>query len=99
MTISESAQFTKDALKLIGEESLFELKVSLVHNPKAGDVIPGQNGLRKIRWAASGHGKRGGARVIYFYIINKQINLLSIYSKNKKSDLTQAEYKNLRDQI
>jgi len=32
-----------------------------------GQGDPGSGGLRKVRWAAKGHGKRGGARVIYFW--------------------------------
>jgi hypothetical protein len=39
-----------------------------MEQPDAGDIIPGSGGCRKLRWAAKGHGKRGGARVIYYWI-------------------------------
>lgn len=44
-----------------------------------------------------GKGKRGGARIIYSYIvIAARIYLLRCYSKNVKSDLTPDEKKELR---
>ena len=48
------------------DEELRALQRFLLATPNAGDVIRGTHGLRKLRWAASGRGKRGGARVIYF---------------------------------
>jgi hypothetical protein len=100
VTIIETPAFTKAALELIGEESLFELKLALVADPEFGVLIPGQKGLRKARWAAKGKGKRGGSRVIYFYVVEPAgIQLLAIYSKNKKSDLSKGEYDQLQDDL
>jgi mRNA-degrading endonuclease RelE of RelBE toxin-antitoxin system len=100
VTIIETPAFTKAALELIGEESLFELKLALVADPEFGVLIPGQKGLRKVRWAAKGKGKRGGSRVIYFYVVEPAgIQLLAIYSKNKKSDLSKGEYDQLQDDL
>lgn len=57
-------------------------------NPDAGDVIPGTKGLRKVRWAANGKGKRGGARAIYFLRrADGEIVLLLAYSKAKFDNL------------
>lgn len=55
-------------------------------------VIVGTGGVRKLRFAASGKGKRGGARVIYYYL-NEAMPLyaLLVYPKNAKTDLTQVE--------
>ena len=62
-----------------------------------GDIIPDTGGLRKIRWKGSGKGKRGGARIIYyFYDENHPIYLLFAYSKNVQTDLTQHEKELLR---
>ncbi len=100
MTIVEIPSFTRAALELLGEESLFELKLVLVENPELGVLIPGQKGLRKCRWAAKGKGKRGGSRVIYFYLVEPAgIQLLAVYSKNKKSDLSKKDYDQLRNKI
>ena len=60
--------------------------------PLAGVVIPGCNGLRKVRWSIGESGKRGGARVVYyFYDENHPIFLMSIYSKNERIDLTNEQ--------
>ena len=60
-------------------------------------MIPGAGGARKLRWAAKGKGKRGGARIIYLYVvIGACVYLLRYYSKNVKTNLTAAEKKELR---
>ena len=56
-------------------------------HPEAGDVIPGSGGCRKVRWAASGRGKSGGARVIYFNATEQAIWLLIVYTKSKFDNL------------
>jgi hypothetical protein len=69
----------------------------LIDNPDAGDVIPGSGGVRKLRWAAKGKGKRGGARIIYLYVvIAARIYLIRCYPKNVKTDLSAGEKKQLR---
>jgi hypothetical protein len=61
-------------------------------NPEAGEIIPETGGVRKIRWALPGMGKRGGARVIYYYHNESlPIFLLSAYSKSRKENLSKAE--------
>jgi len=62
-----------------------------------GPVIPGAGGARKLRWAAKGKGKRGGARIIYVYIvIAARVFLIRCYAKNVKSDLSANEKKQLQ---
>jgi hypothetical protein len=69
----------------------------LIDHPDAGDVIPGAGGARKLRWAAKGKGKRGGARIIYVYVVvAARIYLLRGYAKNVRTDLTADEKKELR---
>ena len=68
----------------------------LLENPEKGDVVQNTGGLRKIRIADSerNKGKRGGARVIYYYLIRKsRILLVTAYSKNRCEDLTTEQYK------
>ena len=73
------------------------MAIYLIDHSDAGDVIQGSGGVRKLRWAAKGKGKRGGARIIYLYVtIAARIYLLRCYAKNVKSDLTADEKKELR---
>ncbi len=79
-----------------GDEELKELQNVLLADPQAGDVIPGLGGIRKLRFAASEHGKRGGARVIYVdIVVDEHIFLLTAYPKNVKADLSEDEKKAL----
>lgn len=78
------------------DENLRELQSTLLKNPKAGDVIQGTGGLRKIRVSMEnlGKGKRGGARVLYIDIeLNECIYFINVYSKDEKDDLTEDEKK------
>ncbi len=55
-------------------------------HPSAGDLIPDSGGLRKLRWARDGKGKRGGVRVFYYFRdLNMALFLLAIYGKGEKS--------------
>ncbi len=67
--------------------------------PEAGDLIKGTGGARKLRFERprSSRGKRGGARVIYVYLSDRNaIVLLLAYGKNVKSDITAGEKKTLK---
>lgn len=80
---------------IINDSQQRAIEQAILRNPMGGDVIPGA-GVRTIRIAASGRGKRGGARVIYFTLLEKgRIYLLDVYTKNVKTDLTQDEKKEL----
>jgi hypothetical protein len=66
--------------------------------PDVGLVIRGTGGLRKVRIALPGRGKRGGARLIYLYIqIHSVIYLVAVFSKTEQNDLTSADYRVLAD--
>ena len=95
---TETIKFERKALKLIGDDEISELQLYLCQFPERGAVIPNSNGLRKLRWASSGRGKRGGARIIYYFAVGKgRILLLDIYAKNEKEDLTFEELKILKN--
>jgi mRNA-degrading endonuclease RelE of RelBE toxin-antitoxin system len=92
MEFVEVPAFTSRVLRYLDDESYAELQNHLAHYPNAGAIIPGSKGLRKIRWAAKGRGKRGGTRVIYFWHVTPEIiTFLDIYPKNEKDDLTKQE--------
>jgi hypothetical protein len=61
----------------------------LAANPGLGALIQGGGGIRRIRVAARSHGKRGGARVIYYWAVRKDLLvLLYAYLRNVSADLT-----------
>ncbi len=100
LTIVETAFFTRESKKLIQEEEIGELKNYLAATPDVGDIIPGLRGIRKLRWQANQKGKRGGARIIYFfYNFNMPLFLLDIYTKSKKNDLTSVDKKELNNLV
>lgn len=94
ITVLQLPKFKAEATELIGTEGIETLAAYLADHPDAGDVIPGAGGARKFRWAAKGKGKRGGARIIYVYVvIAARVYLIRCYVK---SDLTADEKKQLR---
>ncbi len=67
-------------------------------DPQAGDVISGTDGCRKVRWAAKGKGKRGGARVIYFLRLTAgQIVLVAAYGKGERDDVPRSWLRKLKE--
>ena len=91
-TVIETPTFTRQADKIFSEDERRELIDLLAENPLAGDEIPGTGGVRKLRFSASGRGKRGGARVIYYYLDRAMpIYALLAYTKAAKIDMTPEE--------
>ena len=82
------------------DDDLSALQTVLMINPDAGDLIQHSRGLRKIRVGAKGKGKRGGARVIYYWHKGDgQIFLLLAYPKNERDDLTHQQIAVLRNLV
>ena len=97
MVFIETAMFRISAAKLLDEDDLAALQTVLMLHPDAGNVIPGAGGLRKVRIPAKGKGKRGGARVIYYWVqADGQIFLLYAYAKNSRTDVTARQIKLMR---
>jgi hypothetical protein len=99
-TVIETAIFQRYAADLWSDTEREAFINWLSNNPEAGDVIPGTAGLRKVRWARQGMGKRGGARVIYFNRLeNGEIWLLIVYAKAKFDNLPAAFLNKLKEEI
>ncbi len=73
MEFIETPLFEKSKDGIFDEEELQKLQLALLETPSKGDLIPKGKGLRKIRWSASGRGKRGGARVIYYWVNDENV--------------------------
>lgn len=92
MEIFETSVFTKQITRLISDEVYRQLQRSLVVNPLAGVLIENSGGLRKLRGRIEGRGKRGGIRVIYYYMTSdNKVFMLVAYDKRKKDDLTKKQ--------
>ncbi|HET8553354.1 MAG TPA: type II toxin-antitoxin system RelE/ParE family toxin [Rhodanobacteraceae bacterium] len=100
MVFIETPIFTAQVKELLSDDDYAAFQHHLADNPEAGDVIKGTGGLRKIRVAAKGHGKSGGARVIYYHFVSaSRIALLFAYPKNVQESLTPAQKAALRKVI
>jgi hypothetical protein len=92
MTVIETEEFLRKAKPLMSDEEREELVAFLGANPEGGRIMPDSGGVRKLRWGLEGRGKRGGARVIYYYHSERlPLFLLSTFPKNEKANLSKAE--------
>ena len=97
MEFIETKQFAAVLYDYLNDDSYLDLQICLIERPDRGDIIKGGGGIRKLRFAAQGKGKSGGVRVIYYWVTDAgQIYLLTIYPKNRKDTLTEAEVAELR---
>lgn len=95
MKIVRAARYQRD-LRRIGATpaEISALELSIVGNPKIGDVVQGLQVIRKVRFTLGGQGKRGGGRAIYFLVLKDEAALMMFaYSKSRQSDLTPAQRK------
>lgn len=97
VSVVETPEFLAATRRIMDEEERGLLVDYLAYNPTAGDVIPGTGGVRKLRWALEGRGKRGGARVVHSYHSEAMpLFALTAYAKNERANLSQAERNDFR---
>ncbi len=97
VNVVETPEFLTMTRRIMDDHERGLLVDHLARNPIAGDLIPGTGGVRKLRWGLEGRGKRGGARVIYYYHSNAMpIFALTAYAKNERADLKQADRNDFR---
>ena len=100
ITVCEMTAFVRKADKLWSSEERDEFIDFISRNPDAGDLIEGTGGARKVRWARSGMGKRGGTRVItYFCDETMPVFLFTLYAKNERSDIGPEDKRTLTTTI
>lgn len=96
IVIAEVPEYIREADKQLSETERQDVLNYLSAHPKAGDLIEGTGGIRKLRWGKGGRGKSGGVRIIYYYHSDLMpLYLLSIFAKNAQVNLTKAERNDL----
>ena len=98
-TVAETDIFMRYADEVWTPAERTEFVDWIAANPEAGVVIPGSAGCRKVRWATSGQGKRGGARVIYFLHADGTVWLLIVYKKSRFDKLPTSFITQLRKAV
>lgn len=97
VSVVETPEFQSATRKLMSDNERAVLVVYLAYNPKSGDLIPGTGGVRKLRWGLEGRGKRGGARVVYYYHdAAMPLFALTAYAKNEQANLSPQDRNDFR---
>ena len=96
----ETSLFSRLVQEYLTDAEYRKLQLELIQNPEAGAVVSGSGGVRKLRWAAPGRGKRGGYRVIYFVRRPKGIIwMLTIYPKSEVDSIPGHILKQICEEI
>ena len=100
LTVAETQEYIRRAEKLLSEDERREIVSYLALHPKAGDLIEGTGGIRKLRWARGGRGKSGGVRVVYYVHSELMpLYLLTLFAKNERANLSKAERNDLAELV
>jgi hypothetical protein len=92
--VVESNPYLAKAAKMLSEAERAAIVGFVAADPLGGAVIKGTGGLRKMRVALAGRGKRGGGRVIYWYHSpGYPAVLIWIFAKNEADDITDRQRK------
>ena len=94
ITVVETQAFITASKGCLTEEERLDAITMIAKNPECGDLIPGGGGIRKVRFAIGGRGKRGGARIVYYFHSEKvPIFMLTVIAKSERIDLSRSELK------
>lgn len=92
ITVAETPEYIRCADRLLSAADRMDVVEYLAANPKAGDLMQGTGGVRKLRWGRGGRGKSGGVRVIYYFHSDVMpLYLLTVFGKNERANLSKAE--------
>lgn len=99
-TIAETSEYLHRAEKLLSDDERRDVLAYLAEHPRAGDLMEGTGGVRKLRWSRGGRGKSGGVRVIYYFHSEAiPLYLLTLFAKNERSNLSKAERNELAELV
>ena len=90
-TITELPEYIKRSESLLGESERKDVIDYLSEHPKAGVIMEGTGGIRKLRWSRGNKGKSGGVRVIYYYHDDRiPLYLLTLFGKGEQANLSKS---------
>ena len=99
-TFVETKLFSRLVVEYLTDEEYVKLQGKLIQNSEAGAVVSGSGGVRKLRWAAAGRGKRAGYRVIYFARRAKGVVwMLTIYPKSEVDSIPGRILSQIREEL
>lgn len=100
LTFIETPLFTSIVSDHLDDDEYRKLQTAISKNPECGALIRGSGGVRKLRWAGSGRGKRGGLRVIYYYAPPKgEVWMLTLYPKNVRESIPAHVLRQIKKEI
>ena len=100
LTIAELPEYIRRAEKLMSAAERMDIINYLAAHPKAGDLMEGTGGIRKLRWGRGAQGKSGGVRVIYYVHSDcMPLYLLTLFAKNERANISQAQRNELADLV
>ena len=95
MFFAELPYFKKAVDKVLTSSELLRVKLERTGDPSRGAIIQGSGGIRKLRVAAGGKGKSGGARMLYYLVADDAIILCYIYRKSEKETPTPSDLRRI----
>ena len=96
----ESKLFTRLVGDYLTDDEYGRLQATLIKPPESGAVVPGSGGVRKLRWAQPGRGKRGGIRVIYYAKTREGVIwMLTIYAKNEEQNIPAHVLRKIKEEL
>jgi len=100
MEFIETSTFTKLIYAYLTDDEYLGLQGFMLKYPEAGKIVPGSGGVRKLRWAMAGRGKRGGMRVIYYFKKQEsEIWMLTIYGKSEVENIPAHILRQIAEEI
>ena len=96
----ESRVFSRLVGEYLTDDEYARLQSALIEAPERGALVPGSGGVRKLRWAQPGRGKRGGIRVIYYARTREGVIwMLMIYAKNEEENIPAHVLRKIKEEI
>lgn len=96
----ETKLFSRLLGEFLSDDDYAQLQGALIEAPERGAIVSGSGGVRKLRWAQPGRGKRGGVRIIYYAKIREGVIwMLTIYAKNEEESIPAHVLRKIKEEI